>query len=92
MKMFGAAMQGPSLRALLGQPIAVVPAGQLVCNRSACRRPLDNPHNMWWNFSTQKWYCQKCALLINEGCPGLLVRRHHANVAALIDEKAGAIE
>lgn len=74
---------------MLEQPVAVIPAGVFCCHRFVCRRPIADWLNTWWNHSTEQWYCQKCAILINDSYPGLLVRRLHPDVAALIDEKAG---
>lgn len=32
------------------------------CNRTCCnRRPAT-----WWNFSTQRFYCDDCAYILNE--------------------------
>lgn len=31
------------------------------CNRTACQAPGAT----WWNFGTQAYYCQACALMIN---------------------------
>jgi hypothetical protein len=47
---------------------------------------------MWWNSSTLAFYCQKCALMINEGCPGLLKRRLPDDVAEMIEEKCPGID
>jgi hypothetical protein len=47
---------------------------------------------MWWNSSTLAFYCQKCALMINEGNPGLLKRRLPDDVAEMIEEKCPGID
>lgn len=33
-----------------------------LCERKACRAPLDSPR--WWNTSTRAYYCHKCMLAI----------------------------
>jgi hypothetical protein len=39
------------------------------CNRSSCRAyPA-----LWWNTSTRAYYCQRCALRINDVSPSLCV-------------------
>jgi len=38
---------------------------QRCCNRWACKS-IETP-SWWWNPSTRAWYCQKCALAINDG-------------------------
>ena len=35
------------------------------CNRTACQKP----GAIFYNHSTQKWYCLKCARMINEMNP-----------------------
>jgi hypothetical protein len=32
------------------------------CNRTVCKEPLA----VWYNHSTRKYYCQRCAGLIND--------------------------
>lgn len=91
-KMFGAATTGQSIRAILAQPIQVKPHQWSLCNRSACQRPLDDILNMWWNASTLAFYCQKCAIMINEYNPGLLKRRLPDDVAEMIEEKCPGID
>lgn len=42
-----------------------------LCKRKACRQPGAE----WWNSSTQAWYCQPCAFVINDHSPRLCIRR-----------------
>lgn len=39
------------------------------CNRKACGKP----NAVFWNHSTQAWYCGPCASKINSHSPGLCV-------------------
>lgn len=32
------------------------------CNRTACQAP----GAIWWNRGSRAWYCEGCAILINE--------------------------
>jgi hypothetical protein len=37
------------------------------CNRNGCR----DAGATWWNSSTRRFYCRRCARLINQHAPGL---------------------
>lgn len=58
----------------IGEPTAHLPfrtdKGHFdgACNRRACQRPITG--NSWFNRFTSAYYCESCALRINEENPG----------------------
>jgi len=42
--------------------------GETACNRRACQAPLTIGER-WWNTSTRAYYCERCAMRINEMPP-----------------------
>lgn len=87
--LFGEVRTVGSLTAHLDKPRKAAIAGHVYCYRRACQVELDDPLNMWFNDSTRQWYCQKCAIMINQWNPGLCKRLQHPSLALVIDEKAG---
>ena len=58
------------------------------CNRTACQTPLVRRgiRNNWWNYGTRAYYCQHCALLINEWP----VQRGERPLCVAVTEPVGA--
>jgi hypothetical protein len=54
------------------------------CARTVC----NNPETVWKNTVNGEFYCNGCALRMNDYTPGLLIR-DEARVAALLDWRKG---